>query len=105
MRPDEVDPRIHLFRGAPAVRSWSKYRQTVRDWTLCGISGTGIKAVENPASVTCLCCLAVLQPATPRKTRFLPRNRPQVASARLQVSGGLASTTTTEKYIRVKGVL
>jgi hypothetical protein len=28
---------MHLFRGAPNVCGWSKYQQTVMDWTLCGI--------------------------------------------------------------------
>ena len=28
---------VHLFRGAPCVRSWSKYQSTIENWTLCGI--------------------------------------------------------------------
>jgi hypothetical protein len=82
----EFDPRVHLFRGAPAVRSWSKYRETVRNWTLCGISGSAIQAVENPANVTCLCCLAVLEPPVPRKTAVLPRSGSRVASIRARTS-------------------
>jgi len=30
------DPAVHLFRGSPAVRSWSKYQETDRRWYLCG---------------------------------------------------------------------
>ena len=32
-----TEDRVHLFRGAPSVRSWSKYQKTAEEWTLCGI--------------------------------------------------------------------
>lgn len=28
---------VHLYRGAPAVRLWSKYQATDQGWTLCGV--------------------------------------------------------------------
>ena len=35
---NQKDPTVHLYRGAPPVRSWSKYQTTVQGWTLCGIN-------------------------------------------------------------------
>jgi len=57
-------PVVHLFRGAPPVRSWSKYRSTVAAWTLCGRKTSEITepATENPASVTCKYCLDLMEP-------------------------------------------
>jgi hypothetical protein len=70
---------MHLYRGAPAVRGWSRYQQTMRDWTLCGISPTGpyAPASENAADVTCAHCLQLLAPASYDK----PWREPQAASA------------------------
>lgn len=42
---NQKDPTVHLFRGAPPVRSWSKYQTTVHDWTLCGINR---RSAEEP---------------------------------------------------------
>jgi hypothetical protein len=55
---------VHLFRGAPGVRGWSKYRQTIERWTLCGRDrGTSPKkreraaqATEDVSLVTCRFC-------------------------------------------------
>jgi len=43
---------MHLYRGAPAVRGWSRYQQTMRDWTLCGISPTASRIRRRAASKT-----------------------------------------------------
>lgn len=53
---------VHLYRGAPAVRSWSKYQTTVKGWTLCGIrQGTGkAPATEYSAQVNCPYCLKLM---------------------------------------------
>jgi hypothetical protein len=56
---------VHLYRGAPIVRAWSKHQQTNTRWTLCGIRiplrNTGDKlpsvASESLAAVTCRYCL------------------------------------------------
>jgi hypothetical protein len=59
---------VHLFRGAPYVRSWSKYQTTVEGWTLCGIArkaaGSGLIAgqlcVEDSSLVSCPYCLDLM---------------------------------------------
>ncbi len=59
---------MHLYRGAPCVRSWSKYRETNRRWTLCGIEFRGKEpsgmATEDPLLCDCRFCrdLADLRP-------------------------------------------
>ena len=62
---DPIDPAIHLLRGAPAVRMWSRHQQTVPNWTLCGIQrGQKAKAwntVEDAAAVTCKYCLQLME--------------------------------------------
>jgi hypothetical protein len=59
--------QIHLFRGAPPVRSWSKYQATVKAWTLCGIARKGgskdTECTEEPALVSCPHCLTLMRPA------------------------------------------
>jgi hypothetical protein len=71
--PAERDPVVHLYRGAPSVRDWSKYQETVHDWTLCGIDRsipTTNVATEVAGSVTCPHCLELMKPApNDRKTR------------------------------------
>lgn len=59
---------VHLYRGAPAVRSWSKYQHTIDDWTLCGIKrklrglGRGVtECTEEAGAVSCPFCLLVMQ--------------------------------------------
>lgn len=64
------EARVHLLRGAPAVRSWSKYQKTEPEWTLCGIkrqlaSGPGRKraeSTEDGSLVTCPYCLDLMRP-------------------------------------------
>jgi len=63
--------KMHLFRGAPAVRGWSKYRATVEAWTLCGINrrlAAGptrqrASCTEDPSLVNCPYCLELMRPA------------------------------------------
>ena len=56
----------HLYRGAPAVRSWSKYQATVKEWSLCGIHHKGrksdLRATEDPARVNCPYCRQLIEP-------------------------------------------
>jgi hypothetical protein len=68
--PEEVRTRsLHLFRGAPAVRGWSKYQETVYRWTLCGINrktdqpsvGNAAGATEDRFLVTCRFCLQLMR--------------------------------------------
>jgi hypothetical protein len=62
---------MHLYRGAPAVRSWSKYQETVEDWTLCGIRRQkrrdGLlhprQCTENAFQVSCPYCLDLMRPS------------------------------------------
>jgi hypothetical protein len=58
-------PMTHLYRGAPAVRSWSKHQQTVWDWTLCGIKRTGrtnpSRCTEDEREVNCAFCLILIK--------------------------------------------
>jgi hypothetical protein len=63
-------PVIHLYRGAPAVRAWSKYQVTVKAWTLCGIDRhitqrdagkSRNECVEDPALVTCRFCRVLIR--------------------------------------------
>lgn len=60
---------VHLFRGAPAVRAWSKYQETVPRWTLCGIDyGNRVRrlkeaagATEDAALVSCRFCRQLMR--------------------------------------------
>jgi hypothetical protein len=64
----------HLYRGAPAVRSWSKYRRTDEGWTLCGIQrkdhGEGYhqpaECTEDPSQVSCPRCVELMHPTACR---------------------------------------
>lgn len=54
---------MHLFCGAPAVRSWSHHQETVRGWSLCGIRWSpksDRRATEDEKAVTCEFCLHLL---------------------------------------------
>lgn len=56
-------PDIHLFRGSPPVRSWSKHQETIRGWSLCGIHWdpkAERAATEEREAVTCEFCLQLL---------------------------------------------
>jgi hypothetical protein len=69
-RKPQHPARIHLFRGVPAVRSWSKHQRTVEDWTLCGIRrGMGREggfvnenSVEDASLVSCPHCVELMHP-------------------------------------------
>jgi len=65
---------VHLFRGAPAVRYWSKHQETIEAWTLCGISRAkgGLKvrrdaaqATEDASLVTCPYCHQLMRSVSP----------------------------------------
>jgi hypothetical protein len=51
----------HLYRGAPAVRYWSKYQKTDRDWSLCGLRSPAGTCVEEIAAVTYRYCRELLR--------------------------------------------
>jgi len=59
---------IHLYRGSPCVRTWSKYKSTVKLWSLCGIydkhSGAdrALQATEDPGKVDCPQCARLMHP-------------------------------------------
>jgi len=57
---------MHLFRGAPNVRGWSKYQKTEEGWTLCGIRRNNelrfVEATEQVELVTCPFCLDLMKP-------------------------------------------
>jgi hypothetical protein len=61
-------PTVHLFRGAPAVRDWSKYQSTEERWTLCGIRRTPVPgdfidqtATDDASLVSCPYCLELMR--------------------------------------------
>jgi hypothetical protein len=63
---------LHLFRGAPCVRSWSTYQTTVEEWTLCGVHRSIharsqldklAQSVEDPSLVSCPQCLQLMRPS------------------------------------------
>jgi len=64
------EARTHLFRGgAPSVRSWSKYKETVHEWTLCGIRRSRnprttslTDASEDHRAVNCPFCQELMRP-------------------------------------------
>jgi hypothetical protein len=64
---------IHLLRGAPAVRSWSKYQTTIESWALCGIprksTARPVQATENASLVSCPYCQILMRPSVRSKTR------------------------------------
>jgi hypothetical protein len=49
----KADPMVHLYRGAPPVRSWSKYQDAVHGWTLCGIERTFLRS-RGERAVHCI---------------------------------------------------
>lgn len=68
--PPPREKQTHLFRGAPSVRSWSKYQKTVEEWTLCGInrrlaagpSRERAECTEDASLVSCAYCLVLMRP-------------------------------------------
>jgi hypothetical protein len=73
----EKPERIHLFRSAPSVRSWSKYQEIAKRWTLCGVDRgvapaawkTTARCTEEASLVTCPYCRELMRPSAPRKVR------------------------------------
>lgn len=65
MRPAGLTGRpsyLHLYRGAPAVRAWSKYQETVTAWTLCGVRGDReTSATEDAGAADCPFCKILLR--------------------------------------------
>lgn len=63
-------PIVHLYRGAPAVRSWSKHKATVYEWALCGIKRQkgkagafyGAECTEEASQVSCPHCKQLMGP-------------------------------------------
>ncbi len=63
-------PPVHLARGAPCVRSWSRYQETDPQWSLCGVYRSiriaGVRTVTDfvaePSQVLCPFCLDLMQP-------------------------------------------
>ena len=59
----------HLFRGAPPVRGWSKYQETVAAWTLCGIKRKWVHGAflalpavtEDASQVSCRFCRQLMR--------------------------------------------
>lgn len=71
---------VHLYRGAPPVRDWSKHKRTVQDWTLCGIQrrpterGAAFPCVEEASAVTCCHCLSLMRPSVPPQLAGQPKD-------------------------------
>lgn len=97
--PRPGKPPMHLFRGAPAVRSWSIHQETDREWALCGIrrkanrplrkaNNVDLNCTEEASLVTCQFCLDLMRP-TPKTMQY------PVSMDRLKLIG------TT---VRLKGV-
>jgi hypothetical protein len=71
---------VHLFRGSPAVRSWSKHPKTVTGWTLCGINRQlafknnldRVPSSEDPALVSCERCRELMAPTDDRQMELFP---------------------------------
>jgi hypothetical protein len=74
MTKTEIESTIHLFRGSPCVRSWSKYQEPDRRWTLCGrrLADADCRAAVAPGSITCRFCLDLMADAA------MIESRPQV---------------------------
>ena len=69
------EPRMHLLRGAPCVRGWSRYQTTVERWTVCGIRrATGEQkdaqdaapVTTDPSVVSCRFCRQLMRTGAPR---------------------------------------
>jgi hypothetical protein len=87
MEPDE---RMHLYRGAPGVRNWSRYKATERSWALCGRrnSGRQLLATEDASLVTCPFCCDLMQSKSydrPAKQSARPEEMPRAARLGAQV--------------------
>lgn len=72
----QPERRPHLFRGAAAVRGWSRYRSTIERWTLCGMDRMTTPkdpplATENAVEVTCPYCRDLMRGTETRQRRRL----------------------------------
>ncbi len=57
------DLTIHLYRGSPATRSWSKHQQTDTAWSLCGIywkKNAERRGTEDASETNCQFCKQLL---------------------------------------------
>jgi hypothetical protein len=55
---DKSPSEMHLYRGAPVVRSWSRYQETDKGISLCAAtlrkdSKSRSNATEDPTKVSC----------------------------------------------------
>jgi hypothetical protein len=80
--PEQTGRVVHLYRGAPPVRSWSRYQTTVKGFTLCGVNRgkpsrqarDAARCIETDEGVSCSHCLSLMRPAgcTQTATRTEP---------------------------------
>jgi hypothetical protein len=71
---------IHLFRGAPPARPWSKYQQTGEGWTLCGVdrqlaserTRQPAECTEDAEKVSCVHCRTLMACRAARPAESLP---------------------------------
>jgi hypothetical protein len=64
---DKSPSEMHLYRGAPAVRSWSRYQETDKGISLCAAplrkdSKSRSHATEDPTKVSCPYCVELMHP-------------------------------------------
>ena len=64
---DKSPNETHLYRGAPAVRSWSRYQETDKGISLCAAplrqdSKSRSNATEDPTKVSCPYCVELMHP-------------------------------------------
>lgn len=82
---DQQTKPVHLYRGAPIVRRWSKYKEIVPTWTLCGarlqITPRGGKreqeATADETKVTCYHCRDLAGLSLP-ETKSRPARQNQI---------------------------
>jgi hypothetical protein len=64
---DKSPNEVHLHRGVPCVRSWSKYQETDKGISLCAAplrkdSKGRSDATEHPTKVSCPYCVELMHP-------------------------------------------
>ena len=85
--PHQTRPEVtHLYRGASAVRYWSKYKKTNREWSLCGFQFPAGRCVEEAAPVTCRYCRELLRHTASRQRPTKPERSPCQNQSRQQLS-------------------
>jgi hypothetical protein len=62
---DKSPGEMHLYRGAPATRSWSRYQETDKGISLCAAplrkdSKSRSNATEDPTKVSCPYCVELM---------------------------------------------